>query len=238
MIPPAVRAAIAATLLLPATLPAQTDARLQRVPYVSGAVVTVRVVPGYVATVTLSPDERIENVAVGNSAAWEVTPSKSGDHLFIKPMAAGATTNVAIVTDTREYNLLLQTTFEGDPQAAFRITFDYPREPASPPAAETLMPADRSPVAARVATNTYRISGNRLARPQAVDDDGSRTRFVFAGNATMPAIYAVDAEGNEALVTARQEADAWVIDRVWPRYILRVGHAKAEARRIVPRDAR
>ena len=75
------------------------------------------------------------------------------------------------------------------------------------------------------------------ARPP-TDDDGTATRFVFAEGATLPAIYAVDEQHHEMLVTARRVGDGWVIDRVWRRYVLRAGKATAQARRVEPRQPR
>ncbi len=219
---------------------AQSDPRLRTIPYTPGAVFTVRVAPGYVATVILNEDERIESVAVGNSAGWDVTPSKSGDHLFIKPLANGVPTNVEVVTDSRHYSFLLQSTVEGDPDAAFRIRFDYASDaPAPQPALAAASPSNAPfggmpPVAAATVMTpqaVYRLSGDRLARPISVTDDGTRTLFVFADAATLPAIYAVDDQNHEMLVTTRRTNDGWIVDRVWRRYVLRAGKATANARR-------
>lgn len=226
---------------------AQSDPRLRTLTYTPGSVFTVRVAPGYVATVILSEDERIESVAIGNSAAWEVTPSKSGDHLFIKPLANGVPTNLEVVTDSRHYSFVLQSTVEGDPDAAFRIRFDYaPATPVPVPVPEHGTAAGVSPAPDAVTENpaaagvpaavmtpqaVYRLSGDRRARPSSVTDDGTRTLFVFGDTATLPAIYAVDDQNHEMLVTTRQTDEGWVVDRVWRSYVLRAGKATASARR-------
>ncbi|KQM41314.1 TrbG/VirB9 family P-type conjugative transfer protein [Sphingomonas sp. Leaf10] len=215
-------AACVFTLLFAPPAVAQGDPRLRSVPYVAEAVTVLKVVPGFVATVVLSPDEQVESIAVGNSAAWEVTASKSGDHLFVRPLTPGVTTNVEVVTDTRHYSLLLQSTVEGDPEATFQLRFDT--APAAAPAAE--------PVRAVGMPGRYRLSGSRLARPVAISDDGERTQLMFDASATLPAIYARDAQGHETLVSMRRDQDVWVIDRVWPRYVFRLGAATAEAKRV------
>lgn len=216
------RVAPLAALLFALPAAAQGDPRLRSVPYVAEAVTVLKVVPGFVATVVLSPDEQVESIAVGNSAAWEVTASKSGDHLFVRPLTPGVTTNVEVVTDARHYSLLLQSTVEGDPEATFQLRFDT--APAAAPAAE--------PVRAVGMPGRYRLSGSRLARPVAISDDGERTQLMFDASATLPAIYARDAQGHETLVSMRRDQDVWVIDRVWPRYVFRLGAATAEAKRV------
>lgn len=220
---------------------AQNDPRVREVVYRPGTVYTLRVMPGFVAAVVLSSDDRIQSVAIGNSSAWDVTPSRSGDHLFIRPLANGVPTNVEIVTDLRHYSLLLQTTFEGDPEAAFQLRFLY-GEPLGtptmtgqlPPQPDTVMsapaPMENAP-ATVVAAAEYRITGDRLARPLFVSDDGQRTIFTFDDTIALPAIYGMDEHDNEVLVTTRQVPEGWAVDGVWPQYRLRVGKATAKVSR-------
>lgn len=252
------RIALAVAML--AAMPAygQSDPRIREVAFRPGTVYTLRVVPGYVATVVLSPDERIQSVAIGNSSAWDVTPSKSGDHLFIRPLGDGSQTNVELVTDSRHYSLILKPTFEGDPEALFQMRFDYGNRPQPsspqiasaalgnpglagvqgelPPQPDSIMSSMGSGAAvpaaassALAATATYRILGDRLARPLFVSDDGQRTLFAFDDATPLPAIYAVDEQGQEILVTIRQVPEGWAVDRIWPEYTLRLGKAKARA---------
>lgn len=224
---------VALALLLAGPAAAQ-DSRLRTVPYEPDAVTVVKVVPGFVATVVLSPDERVESIAVGNSGAWEVSPSKSGDHVFVRPLSTGTTTNAEIITDTRHYTLLLQSTFDGDPEAAFQLRFDY-ASAAGPVPADAV---SSEPGVARAIgmPGRYRLSGTRAIRPVAISDDGVRTQMAFDAAATMPAVYAVDAQGHETLVTLRRDGDVWIVDRLWPRYVFRLGKATVHARRFVERQ--
>ncbi len=228
------RSAILVAMLVAVPASAQSDPRLRTIAYLPGAVFTLRVVPGYVATVIFNPDERIESVAVGNSAAWDVTPSKSGDHLFVKPLAAGITTNVEVVTDSRHYSFILQSTVDGDSDAALRVGFDYTAA-GMMPAPEPTPPV--APVTLRPATG-YRLAGDALARPLAVSEDGTSTLFEFARSATLPAIYALNDHGQEMLITTRRTERGWTVDRVWDRYVLRLGKATARARRLAPERPR
>ncbi|MGH6781007.1 MAG: TrbG/VirB9 family P-type conjugative transfer protein, partial [Sphingomonadaceae bacterium] len=63
----------------------------------------IQAAPGYHVTIEFGSDERIENVAVGDSGAWQVTANRRGDFLFVKPIQAGVTTNMTVVTDVRLY---------------------------------------------------------------------------------------------------------------------------------------
>ena len=53
-------------------------------------VVPLEVAPGYQLMLEFAPDERIESVAVGDSGAWQVTPNRSGDRVFVKPLQGAA----------------------------------------------------------------------------------------------------------------------------------------------------
>ena len=69
-------------LLLPGTAIAQVrpapgpgDPRIQTIVYDANQVVQLQVASGYQLAIEFAPDERIENVAVGVSSAWQVTPN-------------------------------------------------------------------------------------------------------------------------------------------------------------------
>ena len=105
------RLALAALIALaPAGLAAQVhptpgsgDPRIQTVLYDADQVVQLQGTPGFQIDVEFAADEAIENVAVGDSAAWQVTPNRRGDHLFVKPLLSGVTTNMTVVTSARTY---------------------------------------------------------------------------------------------------------------------------------------
>ena len=43
---------------------------------------------GIQSTIEFAADERIENVAVGDSSAWQITPNRRASLLFVKPLSA------------------------------------------------------------------------------------------------------------------------------------------------------
>ena len=95
----AIAALFTAVLLHAAPARAEPDSRLHTVRYDAGAVVQLRGQRGYQSMIQFAADERIENVAVGDSAAWQVTPNKRADMLFLKPMLPDARTNMTVVFD-------------------------------------------------------------------------------------------------------------------------------------------
>jgi type IV secretion system protein VirB9 len=53
--------------------------------------------------IEFGPDERIENVAIGDALAWQVTPNRGANLLFVKPVELAVATNMTVVTDRRRY---------------------------------------------------------------------------------------------------------------------------------------
>lgn len=204
--------------------PLGTDPRVQIVDYNADQVVELRAAPGYHITVALSADEHVESVAVGDSGAWQVTSNKRGDHLFIKPLQPGVPTNMVVLTDVRSYAFDLSPLPGPQPDMAYLVQFKYPSPPAASGAAvEAAIPE----------IGRYKLGGDRSIRPAAIDDDGSKTFISFPAKGALPAVYASDAKGNEALVNGYVRDGLYVIDSVAPRLVFRLDKRVAYARRTV-----
>ena len=79
------------------------DRRVIEHSYSPDEVVRIEGKPNVQATIRFAEDEHIENVAIGDSQAWQVTPNKRANLLFVKPMAERAATNMTVVTDRHTY---------------------------------------------------------------------------------------------------------------------------------------
>ncbi|MES1971179.1 MAG: TrbG/VirB9 family P-type conjugative transfer protein [Pseudomonadota bacterium] len=216
-------------LLLPAAATAQLrptpgpgDPRIQSVAYDTNQVVQLQVATGFQLTVEFAPDERIENVAIGDSGAWQVTPNKRGDHLFIKAVQQGVTTNLTVVTDARSYSFELLPLYGPLPDMAYTVRFTYPA-----PAVATVADA---PAAA--APGRYKLSGSRAIRPTEIDDDGLKTYIVWPPEKPLPAVFAIDEKGHEMLVDGAMRDGQYVIDSVKPKLLFRLDREVASAVRV------
>ena len=203
--------------------PGPGDARLQTVDYNDDQVVLLEVSPGYQMTVELAPEEQIENVAVGDSAAWQVTANKRGDRLFIKPLQAGITTNMTVITNQRIYAMQLATLYGPTPDMAYTVRYNYP-------------PSQAQPVADGAMVGRYRVSGPRSIRPATIADDGHRTYIQWAENQPLPAVFAQDLSGKEILVTGYMREGSFVLDTVMPKLIFRIDRKSATASRLRSRE--
>jgi type IV secretion system protein VirB9 len=210
------------------------DPHLQSVNYSAGQIVQLRSAPGYQLMVELSADEAVKSVAIGDSGAWQVNVSKEGDQLFVKPTAAGSTTNMTVVTSVRVYYFELQSLSGPSPDMPYTVQFHYPTA--------RVLPADVQYVDVSAATrrlSRYRVSGDRQLRPNAVSNDEQHTYLSWPKNVAIPAIYAVDRSGGEMLVNGMMRSDdVYVVDGTPQLLIFRIDHGMARAERIFARKGR
>lgn len=213
----------AALLALAAVAHAQADfggPHVQLVEYRADQVVRIETAIGYQSTIELAPDELIQTVAVGDAASWAVTANKAGDRLFVKPVQAGAVTNMAVVTSARSYNFELSV---GQRASAYTVRFSYPAE--APP----------SGVASSAVAGHYRLSGDRRLWPDGIHDDGNRTFIDWAPETPLPAVYVIDPLGRELLANGHVRDRIYVIDGVEQRLVFRIDGATAKASRYIPK---
>jgi type IV secretion system protein VirB9 len=195
------------------------DPRIQSVAYVPDQVVLIEGSPGYQITMELSPDERAETIAIGDSSAWQVTANRRGDLLFIKALVGGVSTNMTVITNVRTYNFDL--TPVSSSQMAYTVRFHYP-----PPAAPEEDLADAA------AEGRYRLGGDKALRPSEISDDGVHTYIRWPLDRALPAVYAVTDGGQEMLVNGMMRADdLFVVDSISRKLVFRIDGNVATATR-------
>ena len=69
--------------------PGPGDPRIHVVDYDPSAVVELHGALGYQMSIEFDPLEKIENVAIGDSLGWQVTPNRRANIIFLKPMSNG-----------------------------------------------------------------------------------------------------------------------------------------------------
>jgi len=225
-------------LLLPALLlgiaavPAHAgDARLVERMYDPAQVVVIQGKPNVQATITFEDGEQIENVAIGDSSSWQVTPNKRANLLFVKPLTPRASTNMTVVTDKRTYLFDLVASPTAKP--LYVLNFTYPAEPE----AEEQLAVAQSPNAleAEAANDPYAVAdpallnfswarqGSARLLPEQVYDDGSATFITWPAGVTVPAILVKDETGTEGPVNFAVRGATTVVDGVPSQIILRWG---------------
>lgn len=208
-----------APLTPPATSSApKPDRRVLTLPYAADQVYELQGHYGFQIMVEFNPDERIENVAIGDSLAWQVTPNRRADTLFLKPIERGATTNLSVVTSKRRYAFVLTARDPigpDDPSLVFRVRFAFPEAAGVGASAPTPEPEVRNAA--------YSISGSPRNVPSRVFDDGARTYLEWPAGAATPAVFALGEDGSEMVVNFNMRGALMVIERVGPAFVLRNG---------------
>ncbi len=197
------------------------DPRIRTLMYDPDRVVSVRAVFGYQLMIQFGADERVEDVAIGDGAAWQVTPNKGASLLFIKPVDQAPATNMTVVTDRRSYLFQLSASSASEMahgEMTYVIRFTYPPEPvvvATPP------PPPPPPPQRRNAAYTY--AGARDLLPSEVFDDGKFTYFKWPESESTPALFLVAKDGAESLVNYSYRDGYQVVEQVARLFRLRNG---------------
>lgn len=223
-------AAMALTLVIGATPgAADADPRFTDRAYSANHIVTLHGRPGIESAIAFAADEKIENIAVGNSAAWAVSPNKRANVIFVKPATARARTNMTVITDQRTYLFDLVASSAGSP--VYMLRFSYPDSPRRPPVAT---PAVATAVAEAAPTPpprpapaelnfAWRGAGESRLLPSSYFDDGSSTFLRWTKDITLPAILVRGPDGAEGPVNYTVQGDYVVVEGIPPQLVLRSG---------------
>jgi type IV secretion system protein VirB9 len=211
--------------------PGPGDPRIREVLYDPNQVVQIRGHLGFAMAVEFNEDERIENVSIGDSLSWQVTPNRKATMLFIKPMAKTTPTSMTVVTSERIYTFLLiasDSKSVNDAQTMLRLRFLYP----PPPKVETdAKPVHEEPDVNPAALNfDYRFDGNKALQPARVFDDGKATYFQFVEGRDVPAVFVIGADNKEETANTRVSGKYTIVDFTARTFMLRYGKARLKVK--------
>jgi type IV secretion system protein VirB9 len=172
---------------------------------------TIVCAPLYVCDLALQEGEAVNDLNVGDSVRWKITPASQGageaviTHVMIKPTDIGLITNLVITTNRRTYIIkLLSRAQDWMP----RVAFDYPDDVNGQwKTYKARFEAKQEMIAAAQASalpknyDGYSIWGDAPWRPVRVYTDGTKTYIVFpprVGASELPALVEI-AEDNSFL---------------------------------------
>ena len=236
-------AALAPVLLALATPAMAEDPRLVDHPYDENEVVRIDGKAGVQATIAFGKNEAIENVAVGDSQKWQITPNKRADLLFVKPLEASARTNMTVVTNRHTYFFDLVAAPRAKPLYMLRFTYkDEPQDAPVPGSEglEGLQPAERAlaegdpmalPADPAALNFSWKRTGSARLQPTRVYDDGEQTYLLWPERTSVPAILIKNEKGDEGPVNYAVRGSTIVLAEVPSLIILRSGKATAELER-------
>lgn len=200
--------------------PGAVDPRIRTVAYDPDQVVRLTGYFGIQTMLEFAPDERIENVSIGDALGWQVTPNKKANLLFLKPLDRTAATNMTVVTDRRRYvfELVVAGPKATTKDLAYVVRFLVPA-----PAVVMAAPPPPPPAAPVARNASYSVKGDAAIQPTKVFDDGAATYFAWPVQADLPAVFVVGADGVEGLANAVVRDGYLVVDQLAPKFVLRSG---------------
>ena len=204
-------------------------------------------------TIKFAPDEVIENVAIGDSTAWQVQPNKAQTILFVKPLEPSARTNMTVVTDKRTY--LFDLVASPKNAALYVLQFRYPelekaaeeaRLAAAAEAEAEALRAKAAPEELAAAKDPYAVSdpaslnfewasaGTAELVPSRTYDDGAAVFLTWPAGTAIPAVLVMNEDGEEGPVNFTVRGETVVVDGVPPQIILRSGRDTATLTNLGP----
>ena len=209
---------------------AASDNRIRTLTYDSNQIVRIMGKGGIQSTIEFGADERIENVAVGDSAAWQITPNRRASLLFVKPLVGRSRTNMTVVTDRRTYMFDL---VAGEKLAApvYALKFSYPNEKVVEPAGKgaQAVVAAAAPAQAPAITTADKLhfdwssKGYGKLLPARVFDDGASLYMAWNKDTPLPAILTQSEDRKEGPVKYRMSGEYIVISPIPANLVLRYG---------------
>lgn len=205
-------------------VPGPETPRVQTAQWLPGQQVVLTALPQTALTVMLEPGERIQRATLGGSPVWQVGVSAEQDSFQVTPGPGAVPASLAIETDRRAYNFLLET--GSGLQAAYLVRLQFG---SAPPAYQAQTQAFSQTMADL--GSSWRLRGDRAVRPVSVRDDGTKTLIEYAPGQALPAVFAIGATGEEEVVDGYMREGYFIIDRVHQELVFRIDRAKATATR-------
>ena len=84
------------------------DPRIKQYTYVKDTVYRLDVAMKIITSIEFAPGEAIDSVLMGDSESWQVIRLQSGNVLAVKPLIAGARTNMTVYTSQNTYTFELR----------------------------------------------------------------------------------------------------------------------------------
>ncbi len=205
-------------------IPSKEDPRLQTVVYRPGAPIRLVSFPDSSLKLVFHSGESITRAVLSDGSAFTAAVVGYGDTIELVPSRKAASATLRVETNQRQYEFLVETG-EGL-AAAFTVRFVPDPKEAK---------VETGPIA-NAERAEYRLTGDRVVRPDTIFDDGVRTFLQWQADRALPAVFGVGASGDEEIVAGHMRDEYFVIDRVYPQLIFRIDGEKAKATRRTERN--
>ena len=206
-----------------------SDPRIKIVPYDANNIVTLHGNHLVATAITLNQQEQIISIDTGDKLAWDISVNKKIPFRFtVKPILPTSLTNLTVTTTKHTYLFqLMATPMDTAANATYALSFTYPTEEKALLSENLtefgrIFPGNDQQELIPLNLN-YSFVGSHFLAPVQAGDNGTFTVLKFTKNHPIPAIFGVDAQGNEALLNYRTQGDKVFIQGVRHQYTLRNG---------------
>ncbi|MGV8950843.1 MAG: TrbG/VirB9 family P-type conjugative transfer protein [Cypionkella sp.] len=187
------------------------DARVRAVLYNPVDVVRLDTHLRVNTAIELGAGERIDSVLLGDSEAFEVEVLSNRTTVSIKPVIAGAETNMTIYTGRRTISLAISEGRSLNP--TYRLVLRYP---------EASKARASKPATGSSRDIGYAWSGDTSLKPIHIWNDGQATYFAFAPG-LRPSIFGVDSTGREVTLNSGTRGSIVRVPGLRSAYSIRIG---------------
>jgi len=202
----------------------QVDARIRLLIYAADEVYRLKGYVGYQIDLEFENGESF--VGLGTGDLDSLTFASQDNHLFLKPRAGGADTNLTVLTTRRTYHFDYSTS-ERRPDPAFGdviyvLRFIYPQQNGGRAATAVEHELATAPEA-RIHNLSYDYRGSPQLKPVSAWDDGIQTRLRFDPHEELPAIFVRNDDGSESLLNFTVGVGDLIVHRVARQFMVRRG---------------
>lgn len=185
------------------------DARVRAVWYNASDVIRIDTNLRVNTAIELGSGERIEQVLLGDSESYEIEVLSNRSTISVKPVIAGAASNMTVYTSRRAIAFALTEGRSNTP--TYRVALKYPDTARK---TKTRLAGQRD--------TGFEYAGSSHSRPLAVWSDGRATFFEFRPG-VRPSIFAVDARGYELSVNSQTRGNVVRVPGNFGGYTIRLG---------------
>lgn len=186
------------------------DSRVRHVTYSNSDVIRIDTHVRVNTAIEVGRGERITQVLLGDSEAYEVEVLSNRNVISVKPVISGASTNMTVYTNQRTLSFVLT---EGRSPETYRVVINYPSD----------APAQRTQVSTGVRDSGYQSSGGGSAKPVRVWNNGRHTFFEF-GQDVRPSIFTVNGEGFETTTNSVSKGRIVRVNGLRAEYSIRLNN--------------
>jgi type IV secretion system protein VirB9 len=191
------------------------------VDWAEGREVIIAATPRQAVTVILQAGEQIKRVTLGQEGMITVQVAADRERFTILPLDNLSSVSMLLETDQRFYPFYI--TRSDRESAPHMVRVSVEDDEGAPASVVSQVPPS--------VKSSYRLKGDKSARPANISDDGQITSIDFFTDQPLPAVFAIGPTGQEEVVNGHFREGRYIIDRVYEELVFRIDKARAIARR-------